>query len=75
KQLFDLFATLPVAPRVSVTCETLMSNVSLVAKTDFISILSRDGIRDPILGERLRVLELDQPLPNATFYLIQRKDT
>ncbi|MCI4185749.1 LysR family transcriptional regulator [Dickeya dianthicola] len=75
KQLFDLFATLPVAPRVSVTCETLMSNVSLVAKTDFISILSRDVIRDPILGERLRVLELDQPLPNATFYLIQRKDT
>lgn len=52
-----------------------MSSVSLVAKTDFVSILSRDVIRDPILGERLRVLELDQPLPKATFYLIQRKDT
>lgn len=74
-QLFELFDTLPRQPHVSVTCETLLSNISLVTKTDFISILSRDITRDPILGDRLRVLELDKPLPKATFYLIQRKDT
>ncbi|MEH0834721.1 LysR family transcriptional regulator [Pectobacterium cacticida] len=74
-RLFDLFNTLPRQPHVSVTCETLLSTMSLVARTDFISIMSRDIAEDPILGGRLRVLELDTPLPKAHFYLIQRKDT
>lgn len=74
KQLFDMFSSMPRPPRISMTCETLMSSISLVAKSDFISILSQDIINDPIIGERLTKLELDQPLPVATFYLIQRKD-
>ena len=48
---------------------------SLVAQSDFISILSVDVIDDPILGRSLVALMLDEPLPKAIFYLIQRKDT
>lgn len=75
KQLFDLFATLPSAPQVSVVCENLLSTISLVAKTDFIGIMSSDITQDPIFSRHLRVVDLDQPLPKATFCLIQRKDT
>lgn len=57
------------------TCETFMACTSLVAQSDFISILSVDVIDDPILGRSLVALTLDEPLPKAIFYLIQRKDT
>ncbi|WJV62106.1 LysR family transcriptional regulator [Pectobacteriaceae bacterium CE70] len=75
KQLFDMFNSLETPPHISMICETLMSSVSMVTKSDFLSVLSRDVAQAPILGERLVVLELEQPLPKATFYLIQRKDT
>lgn len=75
KQLVDLFVSLGVMPTVSVTCETFMSSTSLLAKSDFLSILPRDVIEDPILGQQLMAFDLDLPLPRATFYLIQRKET
>jgi LysR family transcriptional regulator, regulator of abg operon len=38
-------------------------------------IFFQDKIKVPTHGGQLIALELDDPLPKATFYLIQRKDT
>lgn len=73
--LHDMFAERGIAPNIVVTCETFMACVSLVAKSDFVTILSVDVLDDPLLSQHLTALELDEPLPQATFYLIQRKDT
>lgn len=73
--LHDLFGERDMALKIKVTCETFMACISLVAQSDFVSILSVDVIDDPILGRQLVALDLDEPLPKATFYLIQRKDT
>lgn len=73
--LHDLFGSMGMAPSIVVTCETFMACTSLVAQSDFVSILSNDVISDPILGRQLVALELDEPLPKATFFLIQRRDT
>lgn len=70
-----MFAERGIAPNIVVTCETFMACVSLVAKSDFVTILSVDVLDDPLLSQHLTALELDEPLPQATFYLIQRKDT
>lgn len=72
--LHDLFGEWGIAPKIVVTCETFMACTSLVAKSDFVSIISRDVIEDPTHGGQLIALALDDPLPKATFYLIQRKD-
>ncbi|MRT25220.1 LysR family transcriptional regulator [Enterobacteriaceae bacterium RIT697] len=73
--LHDLFGERGMVPKIVVTCETFMACTSLVAQSDFVSIISRDVIEDPTHGGQLISLELDEPLPKATFYLIQRKDT
>ncbi|WP_192457829.1 LysR family transcriptional regulator [Musicola keenii] len=75
KYLYDIFATMPHAPQVSVTCETLTSCISLVIKTDFLCALSRDVLNASVLGSHLVEIELEQQLPKASFYLIQRKGT
>lgn len=74
KLLSEMFRERGVEPKVSVVCETFMSCTSLLANTDFLSVLSSDIINDPLIGPSLVALELDQPLPKATFHLIQRKD-
>lgn len=73
--LHELFDDMEIMPSIVVTCETFMACTSLVAQSDFVSILSVDVISDPILGKQLIALELEEPLPKATFYLIQRKET
>ncbi|WP_313621514.1 LysR family transcriptional regulator [Pantoea septica] len=73
--LHDLFAERGMAPKIVVSCETFMACTSLVAQSDFVSILSVDVINDAVLGQQLVALDLDDPLPKATFYLIQRKET
>ncbi|WP_437615018.1 LysR family transcriptional regulator [Erwinia sp. V71] len=73
--LRDLFGDMGIAPSVMVTCETFMACTSLVANSDFVTVLSDDVVSDPILGNQLVALDLDQPLPKASFFLIQRRDT
>jgi LysR family transcriptional regulator of abg operon len=75
KLLHEMFSELEVEPKISVVCETFMSCTSLLAKTDFLSVLSADIISDPLLGQSLVALDLDLPLPKATFHLIQRRDS
>ncbi|WP_045046276.1 LysR family transcriptional regulator [Rouxiella chamberiensis] len=75
KLLHEMFSEMDVEPKVSVVCETFMSCTSLLAKTDFLSVLSSDIINDPVIGPSLAALDLDLPLPRATFHLIQRKDS
>ncbi|MBN1086996.1 LysR family transcriptional regulator [Erwinia aphidicola] len=72
---YRLLHDMGMAPAISVTCETFMACTSLIAQSDFVSILSSDVIGDPILGNQLVALNIKEQLPNATFYLIQRKDT
>jgi LysR family transcriptional regulator of abg operon len=73
--LSEVFRDMDAEPNISVICETFMSCTSLIAKTDFLSVLSVDVINDPVIGQSLVALDLDLPLPTATFYLIQRRDT
>jgi len=73
--LHERFTDMGMAPSISVTCETFMACTSLVAQSDFVSILSRDVIADPILGNQLVALNIKEKIPQAVFYLIQRKDT
>jgi len=75
KLLSEVFNEMDAEPNISVICETFMSCTSLIAKTDFLSVLSVDVINDPVIGQSLVALDLDLPLPKATFYLIQRRDT
>jgi len=75
KLLSEVFNKMDAEPNISVICETFMSCTSLIAKTDFLSVLSVDVIYDPVIGQSLVALDLDLPLPKATFYLIQRRDT
>jgi LysR family transcriptional regulator of abg operon len=75
KLLSEMFSEMEAEPIISVVCETFMSCTSLLAKTDFLSVLSVDIINDPLLGQSLVALDLDLPLPKATFHLIQRKDS
>ena len=75
KLLSEMFSEMDTEPNISVICETFMSCTSLIAKTDFLSILSVDAINDPVIGQSLIALDLDLSLPKATFYLIQRRDT
>lgn len=75
KLLSEVFRDMDAEPNISVICETFMSCTSLIAKTDFLSVLSVDVINDPVIGQSLVALDLDLPLPTATFYLIQRRDT
>lgn len=75
KLLSEVFNEMEVEPDISVICETFMSCTSLIANTDFLSVLSVDMINDPVIGQSLVALDLDLPLPKATFYLIQRRDT
>jgi len=52
-----------------------MACASLLAQSDFVSILSQDFFTDPLVGHRLVALKLREKMPRATFCLIRRKDT
>ncbi|WP_312464794.1 LysR family transcriptional regulator, partial [Pantoea endophytica] len=56
--LHDLFGERGMAPKIVVTCETFMACTSLVAQSDFVSIISRDVIEDPTHGGQLISLVL-----------------
>ena len=73
--LKDMFVTMNMTPSVMVNSETFMVCASLVANSDFVTILSEDVVTDPGFSRQLVALELEQPLPKASFYLIQRRDT
>ncbi|KEA50550.1 transcriptional regulator [Mangrovibacter sp. MFB070] len=75
RQLHELFASRGLAPNVSVVCETFTACSSLVAHSDFLSILPAALADDAGLAPLLQRLPLDESLPLATFYLIQRRDT
>lgn len=61
-------------PQVRVTCESLIACASLVTQSNFLSIISEQIVSTPILSDQLLPLELATPAPQATFYLVQRKD-
>ncbi|MCP1439633.1 LysR family transcriptional regulator of abg operon [Erwinia persicina] len=73
--LQDLFADSGPLPAITITCETFMACASLLAQSDFVSILSQDFFTDPLVGHRLVALKLREKMPRATFCLIRRKDT
>lgn len=73
--LQDLFAESGPPPAITITCETFMACASLLAQSDFVSILSQDFFSDALVGHRLVALKLKEKMPKATFCLIRRKDT
>jgi len=75
KQLEDVFKYRSQIPRIDVVCETFSSCISLVAQSDFLSILPQELGCDPLLAHRLVMLPIEEPLPKAAYYLIQRRDS
>ncbi len=75
KHLEDLFHHRAQTPRISVVCETFSSCISLVAQSDFLSILPQELGADPLLAPRLTQIPVAESLPKAAYYLIQRRDT
>jgi len=75
KQLEEMFSHRDQIPRIGVVCETFSSCISLVAQSDFLSILPQELGCDPLLANRLVMLAVKEPLPKATYYLIQRRDS
>lgn len=73
--LQDLFADSGPPPAITITCETFMACASLLAQSDFVSILSQDFFTDALVGHQLIALKLREKMPVATFCLIRRKDT
>lgn len=75
KQLEDVFKYRSQIPRIDVVCETFSSCISLVAQSDFLSILPQERGCDPLLAHRLVMLPIEETLPKAAYYLIQRRDS
>ncbi|MGJ3444503.1 LysR family transcriptional regulator [Enterobacter sp. PTB] len=75
KQLEDVFTHRSQIPRIDVVCETFSSCISLVAQSDFLSILPKELGCDPLLAHRLVMLPVVESLPKAAYYLIQRRDS
>ncbi|PHM71880.1 LysR family transcriptional regulator [Xenorhabdus kozodoii] len=75
RRLFESFAALDKPPVFSVTCETLMSCMSLVAESDFLTIVAIDVVNEILFDQQFVALDLKEQLPFATFGLVQRKDT
>lgn len=74
KQLSDVFLLMEKTMSFSVTCETLIGCMSLVAQSDFLTIVSIDTIDDPLFEQQFVALNLIEQLPHATFALVQRRD-
>ncbi|PLL35155.1 LysR family transcriptional regulator, partial [Klebsiella pneumoniae] len=58
-----------------IVCETFSSCISLVVKSDFLSILPVELGNDPLMADKLVMIPIREVLPTATYYLIQRRDT
>ncbi|HHU5903329.1 TPA: LysR substrate-binding domain-containing protein [Klebsiella pneumoniae] len=75
KQLQECFEQLGREPKVGIVCETFSSCISLVVKSDFLSILPVELGNDPLMADKLVMIPIREVLPTATYYLIQRRDT
>ncbi len=75
KQLSELLDDQAQTPQVGVVCETFSACISLVAKSDFLSILPEEMGCDPLHGQGLVMLPVSEILPKAAYYLIQRRDS
>ena len=75
KQLQDIFSHRSQIPQIGIVCETFSSCISLVAQSDFLSILPQELGCDPLLAHRLVMLPVAESLPKAAYYSIQRRDS
>ncbi|EFK8573617.1 LysR family transcriptional regulator [Escherichia coli] len=75
QQLSELLDDQAQTPQVGVVCETFSACISLVAKSDFLSILPEEMGCDPLHGQGLVMLPVSEILPKAAYYLIQRRDS
>lgn len=75
KQLQEMFNQAGLAPKVDIVCETFSSCISLVVKSDFLSILPVELGNDPMMADKLVMIPIREALPKATYFLIQRRDT
>lgn len=75
KQLEELFSHRSQIPNIGVVCETFSSCISLVAQSDFLSILPEELGSDRLIAHRLVMIPVEEPLPKAAYYLIQRRDS
>ncbi len=59
----------------AVTCESYLSTLAVISKTDCIGLVSKTAIEHYTYAEELREIKLSPPLPLATYYLVRRKES
>jgi len=74
-QLQELFSQRSQKPNIGVVCETFSACISLVGHSDFLSILPQELGCDTMLSRPLAMIPVEDNLPKATYYLIQRRDS
>ncbi|WP_417561108.1 LysR substrate-binding domain-containing protein [Marinomonas sp.] len=57
----------------SITCESYLAGLNIVAKTDCVALMSAAAIKQSILLDNITCIDLKEPLPIASFYLMHRK--
>ncbi len=75
KQLEDMFKYRSKIPRIDVVCETFSSCISLVAQSNFLSVLPQELGCYPLLTHHLVMLPIEETLSKAVYYLIERRDS
>ncbi|MCR9385962.1 LysR substrate-binding domain-containing protein [Vibrio metoecus] len=59
----------------SITCESYLSELSIISQTDCIGLVSSAAIEHYTYASKLAEIVLDPPLPLATYYLVCRKSS
>lgn len=72
KQIHDLLVSKGFVPEQTITSDSFLSILSLLDKSDFISIAPESMVKNLAGFYNFSSLDLDPPLPPAVFYLIQR---
>jgi LysR family transcriptional regulator of abg operon len=59
----------------AVTCESYLSTLSIISKTDCIGIVSEAALNHYTFADQLTEIQIDYPMPAAVYYLICRKSS
>jgi LysR family transcriptional regulator of abg operon len=75
RQMEEFFQRHDIQPDIGVVCETFTSSINLAARSDYLTVLPEDMGQDIQHRDLLKRLNIQELLPMAGYYLIQRRDT
>lgn len=74
-QLVELIASYGLHPEQHITCDSFIAAISIAAHTDCIAPVSAASLQPFLADGKVVRVPLDTPLPQATFFLIQRANS